>query len=217
MIYFCRGVPGGREDASLLGIEGVAAPDLFAAAPLAPFDAATAGAPDGSVHLIRFSIGAMVALRLAASRPDKVGKPVFRIAKRLPSLLRFVTGLQGLVVKIAPDFMLDRLFAKAEPHERRLVSEPEVRKALRAGLRNSMVNHPTAYVQAISAYVGDWSGALQMVTSPVEIWHGEADSWAPVAMSEALVQNLTKGAQLRRIAGAGHYGALKAARITPIT
>lgn len=162
MIYFCHGVPGGPEDASLLGIEGVAAPDLFAAAPLAQFDAATAGAPDGSVHLIRFSIGAMVALRLAASRPDKVGKvtlispaaplnlgdflpamagkPVFRMAKRLPSLLRFVTGLQGLVVKIAPDFMLDRLFAKAEPHERRLVSEPEVRKALRAGLRNSMVN-----------------------------------------------------------------------------
>jgi len=239
MIYFCHGVPGGPEDASLLGIEGVAAPDLFAAAPLAQFDAATAGAPDGSVHLIRFSIGAMVALRLAASRPDKVGKvtlispaaplnlgdflpamagkPVFRMAKRLPSLLRFVTGLQGLVVKIAPDFMLDRLFAKAEPHERRLVSEPEVRKALRAGLRNSMVNHPTAYVQAISAYVGDWSGALQMVTCPVEIWHGEADSWAPVAMSEALVQNLPKGAQLHRIAGAGHYGALKAARITPIT
>jgi hypothetical protein len=41
MIYFCHGVPGGPEDASLLGIEGVAAPDLFAAAPLAPFDAAT--------------------------------------------------------------------------------------------------------------------------------------------------------------------------------
>ena len=74
MIYFCHGVPGGPEDASLLGIEGVAAPDLFAAAPLAQFDAATAGAPDGSVHLVGFSIGAMVALRLAASRPDKVGK-----------------------------------------------------------------------------------------------------------------------------------------------
>jgi pimeloyl-ACP methyl ester carboxylesterase len=239
MIYFCHGVPGGPEDASLLGIEGVAAPDLFAARPLAQFDAATADAADGSVHLVGFSIGAMVALRLAASRPERIGKvtliapaaplslgdflpdmagkPVFLLAKRLPSLLRFVTGLQGLVVKIAPDFVLDRLFAKADPHERRLVSEPEVRRVLRAGLRNSMVNHPTAYVQAISAYVGNWSGALQMVTCPVEIWHGEADSWAPVAMSEALVQNLPKGAQLHHIAGAGHYGALKAARITPIT
>ncbi len=239
MIYFCHGVPGGPEDASLLGIEGVAAPDLFAAPPLAQFDAATADAADGSVHLVGFSIGAMVALRLAASRPERIGKVtliapaaplslgdflpdmagklVFRLAKRLPSLLRFVTGLQGLVVKIAPDFLLDRLFAKADPHERRLVSEPEVRRVLRAGLRNSMVNHPTAYVQAISAYVGNWSGALQMVTCPVEIWHGEADSWAPVAMSETLVQNLPKGAQLHRIAGAGHYGALKAARITPIT
>lgn len=239
MIYFCHGVPGGPEDASLLGIEGVAAPDLFAAAPLAQFDAATADVADGSVHLVGFSIGAMVALRLAASRPERIGKvtlispaaplnlgnflpdmagkPVFRMANRFPSILRFVTGLQGLAVKIAPDFMLDRLFAKADPHERRLVSEPEVRKALRAGLRNSIVNHPTAYVQAICAYVGDWSGALQMVTCPVEIWHGEADSWAPIAMSEALVQNLPKGAQLHRIAGAGHYGALKAARITPIT
>jgi len=238
MNYFCHGVPGGPADAALLAVEGVIAPNLLAAAPLAQFDAATADTSNGSVHLIGFSIGAMVALRLAASRPAKVGKvtlispaaplslgdflpdmagkPVFAMAKRAPSLLRAVTGLQGLGVKIAPDFVLDRLFAKADPYERRLVAEPEVRRVLRAGLRNSMVDHPTAYVQAICAYVGDWTGPLQLVACPVEIWHGGADTWAPMGMAEALAQTLPNGAQLHRVAQAGHYGTLKATEITPI-
>lgn len=239
MNYFCHGVPGGPSDASLLGLQSVVAPNMLARAPLAQFDVDTADAPDRSVHLIGFSMGAMVALRLAASRPAKVGKvtliapaaplalgdflphmagkPLFQMAKRFPSLLRFITGLQGLGVKISPEFVLDRLFAKADPHERRLVAEPEVRGVLRAGLRNSLVTHPTAYVQALCAYVGHWEGALKMVTCPVEIWHGEADTWAPISMAEALVQNLPNGAHLHPIAGAGHYGALKVAQITPIT
>lgn len=238
MIYFCHGVPGGPLDASLLGIESVIAPNLFEAAPLVQFDADTADVPNGSVHLIGFSIGAMVALRLAASRPDRIGKitlispaaplslgaflpdmagkPVFKLAKHAPAVLRVLAWLQGLGVKISPEVVLRRLFAKADPHERRLVAEPEVRKVLRAGLRNSFSKHPRSYVQAVCAYVGDWAGALPKVTCPVEIWHGEADTWAPIAMAEALTRALPKGAQLHRVASAGHYGALKAAQITPI-
>ena len=239
MIYFCHGVPGGPSDAALLGLEDVIAPNLFEAAPLAQFDTLTKDSPDGSVHLVGFSIGAMVALRLAASRPAKVGKvtliapaaplslgnflpamagrTVFRLAKRAPAVLRGITGVQGLLLRVSPDFVLDRLFAKADPHERRLVAEPEVRKVLRAGLRNSFRAHPKAYVQAVCAYTGDWAGALQMVACPVEIWHGEADTWAPIAMAEALDRALPNGADLHRVAGAAHYGALKAAQITPIT
>ena len=86
------------------------------------------------------------------------GKPVFRMAKRFPSFLGFVAELQCLGFRIAHDFVLVRLFAKSNPNERRLVSEHEVRKALHAGLHNSMANYPTANVQAIIAYVGDWSG-----------------------------------------------------------
>ena len=104
--------------------------------------------------------------------PDMAGKPVFRMAKRFPSFLGFVAGLQGLGFRIAHDFVLDRLFAKSNPNERRLVSEHEVRKALHAGLRNSMVNYPTAYVQAISAYVGDWSGPCKW--SPALLQSGMA-------------------------------------------
>lgn len=234
-LYFCHGVPGGPDDAALLGIEGVVAPNMLEAPPLANFDAWAADFTDGSVHLIGFSIGAMVALRLAATRPEKVGKvtlispaaplnlgdflpdmagrPVFLAAARAPALLRFLTWVQG---RISPDFLLDRLFAKAAPHERRLVAEPDVRKVLRAGLRNSFRKYPTAYVQSVCAYVGDWAGALQMVACPVAIWHGEADTWAPIAMAEVLVQSLPNGAILHRVAGVGHYGALKAAQITPI-
>ena len=130
MIYFCHGVPGAPSEASLLGLENVVAPNLLAAAPLAQFDINAADAPDGSAHLIGFSIGAMVALQLAASRPDKVckvtfiapamhltpggfppdmaGKPVFRMAKRFPSFLGFVAELQCLGFRIAHDFVLDR-------------------------------------------------------------------------------------------------------------
>ena len=104
--------------------------------------------------------------------PDMAGKPVFRMAKRFPSFLGFVAELQCLGFRIAHDFVLVRLFAKSNPNERRLVSEHEVRKALHAGLRNSMVNYPTAYVQAISAYVGDWSGPCKW--SPALLQSGMA-------------------------------------------
>ena len=232
VVYFCHGVPGGPDDVDLLatGDTDVIAPSLFhdsVFAPLPQFDALTEGMPDRSVHVVGFSIGAMAAIQIAgefAERvgkltlispaaplqlgdflPDMAGRPVFQIAQRSPFGLRALTFAQGLLMRTVPKTLINQLFGAAEAELR---ASPDFQKALKAGLRNSLCHHPAAYAQSIGAYVGRWDLDLEFVRCPTEIWHGDADTWAPIEMSEALVPALPNGALLHRVAGGEHYTTL---------
>lgn len=173
MIYFCHGVPGGPDDAQLLmSVDPeFIAPNLFQDGVFVPedqFDALTEGAFDGAVHLVGFSIGAMAAVRIAAAFPARVGKltlispaaplalgdflpdmagrPVFKIAMRSPFLLMGLVAAQDLIMRLAPNLLIRQLFGTADAE---LLTKPAFQTILRAGLRNGLCDHPTAYAQAI--------------------------------------------------------------------
>ncbi len=220
----------------------VTAPNLFDFAAGDPlqhlislYDKTCAETEGGRMHVVGFSIGAMAALRLAAARPDTVarvtvispaaplqlgnflpemaGAPVFKLAMQRPGVLRMLTTVQGGLARFAPGILINQLFTKCGPQERALLPDAQFKTTLTSGMRSSFVDHRQGYLAYLSAYVTDWSAELSQVQAPVDIWHGDADTWSPFAMSAAIKELVPAGCDLHVVPGGEHYSTLKAARL----
>jgi len=198
---------------------------------LAAFDrAADALHGEGALRLVAFSLGAMAALRIAAFRPDRIasldliapaaplqlsdfladmaGKPVFQAAQKGAPWLGLFTLVQSAGLRLAPGLVASQLFANAPDTERRLMTLPERREAFIADLRHALHLHSAAYKAELRAYVSDWSHFLPEVRTPVRIWQGSADTWAPPAMARALSAAVGGACEIAILDGLSHYGAL---------
>ncbi|WP_412551631.1 alpha/beta fold hydrolase [Shimia sp. MIT910701] len=220
----------------------VVAPNLLACEGSAPlehlastFGAAVAQNGGQAFHVVGFSIGAMAALRLAAERPkqvarvtvvspaaplqlgeflpDMAGAPVFKLAMKRPRVLRMLTAAQGLLARNVPGMLIKQLFAKCGVQERALLADPQFVTALTEGMRNSFVTHRAGYLAYLAAYVADWSDVLRNVQAPVEIWHGDKDTWAPLEMADAIKDLVPSSCVLHVVPNGEHYSTLKAVRL----
>lgn len=227
MIYFCHGVPGSKTDADILGGDPVCA-DLYAGPAIDTFDTQAFDIP---AHVIGFSIGAMAALKIAASRPEYVshltlvspaaplqlgdflpemaGGPVFKIAQKSYFALRMLAWAQSRVFRIAPKKLIKALFAKAGPQDQPFADHAVIQQAL----QNALIENSNGYCDLITEYVADWSTVLSDVTCPVTIYHGTADTWSPPAMAIALQQALPNGATLNWVKNGEHYSTLAATQL----
>ncbi|MDO6733134.1 alpha/beta hydrolase [Octadecabacter sp. 1_MG-2023] len=209
-VYF-HGVPGWHDEVTFAGVSPHA---------LLPEEQAT---PDAK--LIAFSLGAHRALKYAAHNgargivliapaapltlgdflPHMDGAPVFRAAAK--SRLGLVSFGQSLMARYAPGLLRRVLLSNAAPADLALFATKDAQVQLTALLRQSMVSRRADYVDAVIDYVQDWSPLLKDVTCPVTIFHGSADTWAPISMADALCQHLPN-ATLHRLRDMGHYSAL---------
>ncbi|MCT4608526.1 MAG: alpha/beta hydrolase [Pelagimonas sp.] len=233
---FCHGVPGSVLDAQLIPRSDhlmLQSDNLLKIRPdYVPQVLRDAQAP---MPVVGFSIGVMVALKLAALYPEQVeklvlispaaplslgaflphmaGAPVFRLAQNAPWALRALTWAQAQMVRIAPNAIVRQLFAKCGPRERALLETPAMQDAVLQALRNSYLENRAGYFSLLQDYVSDWAPVLDQVTCPVEIWHGAKDSWAPLSMSEALKTRLPGKVTLNVVEGGEHYSTLTHVRL----
>lgn len=220
----------------------VVAPNLFdhstqnpMTALLETFDAAVLEGGHDGYHVVGFSIGAMAALRLAAARPEEVAKvtivstaaplslgdflpdmagaAVFKLAMTRPGLLRMVTGVQGVLARKAPGVLINQLFAKCGAQEQVLLQDPSFVECLKTGMCNSFGAHRDGYLAYLASYVADWRADLDRVRAPVDIWHGDRDTWAPLAMAEAVRETLSTPCRLHVVPDGEHYSTLRAVRL----
>lgn len=187
---------------------------------------------DGPIDVAGFSLGAMAALHIAALRAEKVrklilispaaplelgdflpqmaGRPVFEAARRGAFALRCLSTVQGVAAAIAPDLMLQTMFANSAPAERLLLDAPGFRATLKESMRQCLGRRQQAYGDELRAYVRPWADILAGVSCDVEIWQGDQDTWTPMAMAQALQSHLGR-ATLKVCAGLGHYSTLREA------
>lgn len=183
-------------------------------------------AGDEPLHLIGFSLGAALALRLAPLvhpakidliapaaplelgdfLPDMAGAPVFKAARH-PLAFRALTMVQVAGWHLAPKVMLNMLFASAPPADRAFLTV-ETRKTLISSYRACLTQNRAVWLREVAAYVRPWSTALPLIPCPVTIWHGTADTWSPYPMATALARALPR-AQVMPLPGLGHYTALR--------
>lgn len=236
-VFFCHGMPGSQKDADLLAAANpdahIVAIDLLSAPAGGVGDvflSALDGHDKADVTVVGFSIGAMAAIQIAALHPNIVsklilvspaaplslgdflpkmaGKPVFELAIKRPMVLRALTKAQGVIARLSPNTMINMLFGKCGPAEKALLLDPMFRPIITQGLRASFLHQQSNYLSYVTAYVEDWSGALDMVQCPVDLWHGSKDTWSPSEMSDALKDRLGDKATLNMVQDAEHYSTL---------
>jgi len=198
------------------------------------FDTALLAAFDAAVQeprvLVSFSAGAMSALKLAAMRPHRVsrlvliapaaplelgdflphmaGRAVFEAARRGLWQLSLLSSAQSVATRMAPDMMLTGMFRGSPATEQALSRQPAFRRALLASARVCLSDHRAAYYRELLALVRPWAATLEQVRCKVQIIHGDADTWAPFAMAEALKARLSCPVDLVACRGLGHFSTL---------
>lgn len=247
--YFCHGMPGSEHDVQLIqnvdeNVQ-IFAPNLLHTGSSDPisdvltaFDKQTKGFANARINVVGFSIGAMVAIKIAAARPKRVGrltlispaaplslgnflpnmagKPVFTLAMNHPNALKILTFGQGLLSSVAPDFLIKQLFAKCGAAEQKLVDSPRFRNVIKRGFSNSFRQHSDAYVRFVRSYVEDWSADLSKINCPVELWHGDQDTWSPISMSYKLNEIIAGPSVVHSMQGKEHYSTLAAVSLASL-
>lgn len=239
-VVYLHGFPGGPGELALFG-----APPAWAAQALVPdragdrtdlpasayFDELAARADRHAagrdLHLVGFSLGARVALELAARLGGRVarvdlaspagpldgsdhidhmaGKAVFSMAASRPRLFGVQTAIQGLIARNQPGILYRALFGAQGEAGLDAPGFPGRAKDL---LRACFVQGNAGYKREVLAYVAPWSDLPARVKAPVTLWQGGADTWTPPRMAHRL-QTLLPNAQLNMVPGKGHYGTLQ--------
>lgn len=189
--------------------------------------------PDGGLRLVGFSIGAFVACEVALRLSDRdlaldlispaaplglgdflpqmAGGPVFRLARDNAMAFRVLTWAQGLVARGAPDLLLDQLFASAAGEDAGLARSAEFRRILTSAMNQSLGQGAVGYRRDLRAYVRTPPDRFAGLGAPMTLWHGSADTWAPLGMSQALAAQDPGRRQVRVLTGQSHYSTLIAA------
>jgi pimeloyl-ACP methyl ester carboxylesterase len=187
--------------------------------------------PEGTIHLIGFSLGAFVAAQIAARLKNRVaridlvsaaaplelgdflndmaGKAVFETAQSSPFRFKLLVKLQSWMARWLPNILFKAVFANAAGQDRELAACPAFQKRIAAIMEHSLGRNSKAYRSEIAFYVSGWADILSAVTQPVTLWQGDADNWTPPAMAEALQQALPNVCSRRDLKGLSHYSALR--------
>jgi len=243
LIVYLHGTPGAPEElqsfvseADLAGLELVGLErhnlphDLSGEAFVAALARRVGGlAGDRAVHLVGFSMGVCLALRIAAldrlsiarldliapAGPLDLGGPfemaggsLFRMARDNRRLFRVLTGAQALAAGLAPALIYRALFGTARASDRAIADDPAFQGSLTSILKDGF---GPGYVRDMLTYVEDWGASLTRVRASTHIWQGDQDNWVPPAMAEAIGGALPNLVAFHLLPGQSHYGALKTA------
>ena len=187
-------------------------------------------AAHGPYRIIGFSLGAFSALRLAATKPERVkelilispaapleignflpdmaGAPVFRTAQSSALALAGLTSIQSVATALAPQWLIKQLLAETCETEQALLKDPAFVSVLIDGLKSSFGPKAGLYRKAVRSYVRPWANDLQQIHCPCKIIHGDKDTWAPVEMAKALSDALPGQTELLIKNDLGHYSTL---------
>jgi pimeloyl-ACP methyl ester carboxylesterase len=180
--------------------------------------------------ILGFSIGAALALRVAARLGDEVGPllllstagpldppaarhgigagaRVFRSARAGGIGLEVAVRGQAMLARAAPDLFRRMLFSGADPSDRSLADDPAHGPLLARVLRAAFADGGAGYRRDLLAYADDWTAELAAVTATTRMWHGRADRWSPIAMARSVAQALPSSCRLHEGAS-GHYSTL---------
>lgn len=184
------------------------------------------------IHLIGFSMGARVALELAArldasvTRIDLVspacpldgsdhldlmaGRMIYRMAAHRPWLFRVHTVIQAWMARHRPHMVYNALFSQSAGADALLAKDPLFKQVMQELLRDCFADGGSGYRREVQAYVEPWTPLLRRIRSPVTIWQGQFDNWTPAVMAQHL-HLLLPDSKLRLIPGASHYSTLSVA------
>jgi pimeloyl-ACP methyl ester carboxylesterase len=88
--------------------------------------------------------------------------------------------------------------------DRQVVSRRDVGVILAKNIREALSQGVRGTVLEFMLLTSDWSGLLGKVRVPTTIWHGDADTYVPLAMGESLHRGIA-GSTFHKVVGGGHF------------
>ncbi len=180
----------------------------------------------GKVDIIGFSLGAQVAIEVAAilksdvrqlhlvSAPaplcqgdyldEMAGGVVFRVAMQRPMLFACLTLFQKLIALVAPRQLFSMLFSSAQGDDVELSQQGEFKQLITRLLSFCFLRRTSGYMRDVKNFVS-WGGNPISTVPRVFIWHGHEDNWSPYSMVEGLRQSLSGDVSVNSLEQASHY------------
>jgi pimeloyl-ACP methyl ester carboxylesterase len=125
----------------------------------------------------------------------------FQLVGRLPFLRRAFMASIARSVARRPDRVLERGVAAAVDKD--YLDRPDVRETLVESLLEAFSAGSAGPAWEMGLYARSWGFPLEEIRMPVDLWHGEKDANAPVAMGRYLAASIP-GCRARFYPGEGH-------------
>jgi pimeloyl-ACP methyl ester carboxylesterase len=129
------------------------------------------------------------------------------LAREKPWLSRLITQLMVLMARLAPERMVNNALAALPDPDRQFMSQPKPRAIFPQMIREAGRRGPRGAQWDTALMVSSWEFDPRQIELPVQLWHGEADQNAPVAMGRYLAGAIPQ-VRATFIPGEGHLSVL---------
>lgn len=125
------------------------------------------------------------------------------VAERWPRSISTLLRISGFMAGFAPEFTANRATSALSEADQEVVAEPRIRSAFLEMLRDALRQGPKGALLDLQLAARPWEVVPPRSEIPISIWHGEADSDAPVSIAHYLA-GMLPGAQVATFPGEGH-------------
>jgi pimeloyl-ACP methyl ester carboxylesterase len=133
-----------------------------------------------------------------------VNRVLLAAGRRMPWLAQaFVGGLAHLWRSFP--WLASLWFGALLPRvDREIVMRRDVALILAKNLKEALAQGVRGAVSEFMLLTTDWSHLLSQVAVPTTIWHGDADSYVPMAMAQVVHAGIVRSS-FQKVAGGGHF------------
>ncbi|MFC9244617.1 alpha/beta fold hydrolase [Streptomyces sp. NPDC057136] len=125
-------------------------------------------------------------------------------ARQLTAALEF----RSATIRADPAGMVADMHSTLPASDRGIVADAGIRAMLTRNFAEGLRSSADGWVDDVMSFSTDWGFRPEDIASPVLLWHGEDDVFAPVSHTRWLAERIP-GAELVVERGAAHFGALR--------
>ncbi|QNE78595.1 alpha/beta fold hydrolase [Streptomyces finlayi] len=125
-----------------------------------------------------------------------------------PRQLTAALEFRSATIRADPAGMVADMRSTLPASDRGIVADAGIRAMLTRNFAEGLRSSADGWVDDVMSFSTDWGFSPEDISSPVLLWHGEDDVFAPVSHTRWLAERIP-GAELVVERGAAHFGALR--------